>query len=142
MILAGDIGGTKTRLAAFETDGNRLNCVVEKIYPSKEHAGLNEIVADFVKTEGIPAHSACFGVAGPVQAGRSKISNLPWIIDSRELAAQLRLSSVGLFSVLALCEADLPCRLFDAFGSVTSAPALRSSGCLLYTSDAADEEDS
>lgn len=100
MILAGDIGGTKSRLAAFETDGNRLNCVVEKIYPSKEHAGLNEIVADFVKTEGIPAQSACFGVAGPVQAGRSKISNLPWIIDSRELAAQLRLSSVGLINDL------------------------------------------
>src|SRR5664279_3977245 len=100
MILAGDIGGTKSRLAAFETDGNRLNCVVEKIYPSKEHVGLNEIVADFVKTEGIPAHSACFGVAGPVQGGRSKISNLPWVIDSRELAAQLRLSSVGLINDL------------------------------------------
>ena len=72
MILAGDIGGTKSRLAAFETDGNRLKCVVEKIYPSKEHAGLNEIVADFVKTEGIPAHSACFGVAGPVQADAAR----------------------------------------------------------------------
>lgn len=100
MILTGDIGGTKSRLAAFETDGNRLKCVVEKIYPSKEHGGLNEIVSDFVKTEGIPAHSACFGVAGPVRGGRSKISNLPWIIDSRELATQLRLSSVGLINDL------------------------------------------
>jgi len=100
MILAGDIGGTKSRLAAFETEGNRLNCVVEKIYPSKEHTGLSEIVADFVKTEGIPARSACFGVAGPVREGRSKISNLPWIIDSRELAAQLRLSRVGLINDL------------------------------------------
>jgi glucokinase len=100
MILAGDIGGTKSRLAAFETEGNRLSCVVEKIYPSKEHGGLLEIVADFVKTEGIPARSACFGVAGPVREGRSKISNLPWIIDSRELAAQLRLSKVGLINDL------------------------------------------
>jgi glucokinase len=100
MILAGDIGGTHSRLAAFETEGNRLQCVVEKIYPSREHTGLPEIVADFVKTEGIPAQSACFGVAGPVRGGRSKISNLPWVIDSRELAAQLRLRSVGLINDL------------------------------------------
>jgi len=100
MILAGDIGGTNARLAAFETEGNRLQCVVEKIYASKEHNGLPEIVTDFVKTEGIPAQSACFGVAGPVRAGRSKISNLPWVIDSRELASQLRLRSVGLINDL------------------------------------------
>src|SRR5271169_7014021 len=100
MILAGDIGGTNSRLAAFETEGNRLQCVVEKIYPSKEHNGLLEIVADFVKSEGIPAQSACFGVAGPVRGGRSKISNLPWVIDSRELAAQLKLRTVGLINDL------------------------------------------
>ncbi len=100
MILAGDIGGTNARLAAFETEGNRLQCVVEKIYASKQHSGLPEIVTDFVKTEGIPAQSACFGVAGPVRGGRSKISNLPWVIDSRELASQLRLRSVGLINDL------------------------------------------
>jgi len=100
MILAGDIGGTNSRLAAFETEGSRLQCVVEKVYPSKEHNGLPEIVADFVKTEGIPAQSACFGVAGPVRGGRSKISNLPWVIDSRELATQLRLRTVGLINDL------------------------------------------
>lgn len=100
MILAGDIGGTHARLAAFETEGSRLQCVVEKIYPSREHNGLPEIVADFVKTEGIPAQSACFGVAGPVRGGRSQISNLPWVIDSRELAAQLKLRTVGLINDL------------------------------------------
>src|ERR1700729_4046202 len=89
MILAGDIGATRTRLAAFETEGNRLQCVVEKTYMSQEHGGLSEILAQFTRSEGIPVHSACFGVAGPVRSGRSKISNLPWVIDSRELAAQL-----------------------------------------------------
>src|SRR5579862_5500800 len=86
MILAGDIGGTRTRLAAFNTEGSKLLCVVEKTYPSQERGGLAEIVAEFIKTEGIPVHSACFGVAGPVRGDRSKISNLPWTIDSRELA--------------------------------------------------------
>ena len=100
MILAGDIGGTRTRLAAFETEGSKLKCVIEKTYPSQEHNGLAEIVSDFVKTEGIPVHSACFGVAGPVRGGRSKISNLPWTIDSGELAQQLKLESVGLINDL------------------------------------------
>jgi len=100
MILAGDIGGTHTRLAAFESEGNKLQLAVERIYNSQEHSGLAEIVRDFVSREGVAVHRACFGVAGPVRAGRSKISNLPWTIDSRELAQQLRLTSVGLINDL------------------------------------------
>jgi len=100
MILAGDIGATRTRLAAFQTENNKLELVVENTYKSQEHGGLQEIVREFVKTEGVPVHSACFGVAGPVRGGKSKISNLPWTIDSRELAAQLKLGSVGLINDL------------------------------------------
>jgi glucokinase len=100
MILAGDIGATRVRLAAFETEGNRLQRVVEKTYMSQQQEGLSPILADFIKTEGIPVHSACVGVAGPVRGGRSKISNLPWTIDSRELAKQLKLNSVGLLNDL------------------------------------------
>ena len=100
MILAGEIGATRTRLAAFESEGNRLQCVVEKNYVSQQRDGLSGILADFIKTEGIPVHSACLGVAGPVRAGRSKISNLPWVIDAREVAMQLKLNSVGLLNDL------------------------------------------
>src|SRR6266487_237721 len=100
MILAGNIGATRTRLAAFQTEGNKLELVVQKTYKSQQHGGLQEIISAFVKTEGIPVHSACFGVAGPVRGGKSKISNLPWTIDSQELAAQLRLVSVGLINDL------------------------------------------
>jgi glucokinase len=100
LILAGEIGATSTRLAAFETEGSRLQSVVSKDYPSPEHPGLSSILAHFVKTEGIPVHSACLGVAGPVRHGVSKISNLPWTIDAREVAAQLRLPSVGLLNDL------------------------------------------
>jgi glucokinase len=100
MILAGEIGATRTRLAAFDADGNKLQLVVEKTYLSQEHGGLPKIITTFIKTEGIPVQSACFGVAGPVTAGRSKISNLPWTIDSRELASQLKLNSVGLINDL------------------------------------------
>lgn len=100
MILAGEIGATRTRLAAFETEANRLQRVVEKTYLSQEHGGLAEILPQFTRSEGIPVHSACFGVAGPVRAGRSKISNLPWTIDAKELANQLKLNSVGLLNDL------------------------------------------
>jgi glucokinase len=100
MILAGEIGATRTRLAAFETESNKLQQVVERTYPSQEQSGLSDIIANFIKSEGVPVQSACFGVAGPVKGGRSKISNLPWIIDARELAKQLKLSSVGLINDL------------------------------------------
>ena len=100
MILAGEIGATGTRLAAFEKEGSRLQLVVEKTYMSQEHSSLSEIIAAFIKAEGIAAHSACFGVAGPVRRGRSKISNLPWVIDSRDLAKQLKLDSVGMINDL------------------------------------------
>jgi glucokinase len=100
MILAGEIGATRTRLAAFETEANRLSRVVEKDYVSHDYPGLAEILPQFIRTEGIPVHSACFGVAGPVRSGRSKISNLPWIIDSGELAKLLKLPSVGLLNDL------------------------------------------
>lgn len=100
MILAGEIGATRTRLAAFESDGNKLEKVVEKIYMSQQESGLPDIITNFVKSEGIPVHSACFGVAGPVRGGRCKISNLAWTIDSGELAALLKLKSVGLINDL------------------------------------------
>ena len=100
MILAGDIGATRTRLAAFETEGTRIQCVVEKTYMSQEYASLSEILPQFIRSEGIPVHSACFGVAGPVRSGRSKISNLSWTIDSHDLAKQLKLNSVALLNDL------------------------------------------
>ena len=100
MILAGEIGATGTRLAAFEKEGSRLQLVVEKTYMSQEHGSLSEIIAAFIQAEGIAVHSACFGVAGPVRRGRSKISNLPWVIDSRDLAKQLKLDSVGMINDL------------------------------------------
>ena len=100
MILAGEIGPTRTRIAAFETEGNRLKRVAEKVFMSQEYEGLPQILADFILTEGIAEHSACFGVAGPVRNGRSKITNLSWTIDSRELGQQLKQDSVGLLNDL------------------------------------------
>ena len=100
MILAGDVGATHTRLAGFNSDGNKLVSVVEGIYETQKHLSLPEIIAGFIAAEGIPVEQACFGVAGPVRGGRSKPSNFPWMIDARELATQLKLASVGLINDL------------------------------------------
>ena len=100
MILAGEIGATRTRLAAYESGGNSLSKVVEKIYLSQQETGLADIISNFVKTEGIPVHSACFGAAGPVRSGKCKISNLAWTIDAGDLATLLKLKSVGLINDL------------------------------------------
>ena len=86
MILAGDVGGTKVHLALFDfTDGN-LKHARDKKFPAKEYAGLEEIVKEFVVAEKVTA--ACFGVPGPVREGRLRLTNLPWTLDSRELARE------------------------------------------------------
>jgi glucokinase len=100
MILAGDIGATNSRLAFFSERGGRLEPVVEATYPSGDYANLEAIIKNFVSTHDQPIDVACFGVAGPVRHGRSDTTNLPWDVDAQELAAALRLRTVGLLNDL------------------------------------------
>ena len=67
------------RLYRWQTEHTR-----DKRYPAKEYAGLEEIVKEFLVREKVTA--ACFGVPGPVRDGRLRLTNLPWTLDSRELA--------------------------------------------------------
>ncbi len=87
MILAGDVGGTKVDLALYEFIDGKLKVVRDKIYPAKEYSGLEVIVKEFLGTDKVTA--ACFGVPGPVRDGRLRLTNLPWTLDSRELASGL-----------------------------------------------------
>ncbi len=100
MILAGDIGGTKTRVALFERHEGRLKKHAEETYPSQDHPGLESIVRRFVEQHPGPATCASFGVAGPVRNGQSETTNLPWLVDSRRLAEQLDLKHAGLINDL------------------------------------------
>jgi glucokinase len=99
MILAGDIGGTNTRLALFETEGD-LKILFEEKYPSREFAGLEQIVLKFLEDHKAEVSVACFGVAGPVQDGRCKTTNLPWIVDAELLSKGLKIPSVRLYNDL------------------------------------------
>ena len=89
MILGGDIGGTHTRLALFDDDGTVLAERAERVYPSRAHGGLGEVVRAFVDESGVHPSAACFGIAGPVRDGRSVTTNLPWVVDAEELGRQL-----------------------------------------------------
>ncbi len=85
MILAGDMGGTKTLLGLFEWDGQRLSCVRRMAYASREHGEAASMIRDFAGNAG-GIEYACFGVAGPVVDDRCRATNLPWIVDAAALS--------------------------------------------------------
>ncbi len=100
MILAGDIGGTHARLAFFDTVDGRFSLVSASIFPSREYSGLDEIVAKFVDTANLRPDTACFGIAGPVRNGRVEASNLPWVIEAKRLADELKINKALLINDL------------------------------------------
>lgn len=100
MILAGDIGGTSARLALCEVKNRRGVLAVERTYRSQDYGGLNEIAKVFAGSNGHTISAACFGIAGPVQDGRVVTPNLPWVVDARELARDLKVPSVRLLNDL------------------------------------------
>jgi glucokinase len=100
MILAGDIGGTHTRLAFFDVVNGRFSLVSASVFPSREYSGLDEIVAKFVYTANLRPDTACFGIAGPVRNGRVEASNLPWVIESKRLAGELKITKALLINDL------------------------------------------
>src|SRR5438093_3499510 len=108
MILAGDIGGTKTRLALFAPGPGRSDPVSERTYSSQEYPGLEVIAREFVRAAGAAIERACFGVAGPVKDGRCTTTNLAWVVDSRILADDLRLPRVDLLNDLEASAHGLP----------------------------------
>jgi glucokinase len=100
MILAGDIGGTHTRIAIFEQASSTLKMMLERVYPSRDHKSLDEIVSLFLSNEHVTADRACFGIAGPVLHGRVSTPNLAWVVDAIQLAKKIGIQSVWLINDL------------------------------------------
>ena len=100
LILAGDIGGTKTHLALFSVGGEKLESQFKKIFSSKEYSGLEPVVEEFLADHRASVRRACFGIAGPVIDGRVKTPNLPWIVDAAKIARMFNLDSVDLLNDL------------------------------------------
>ena len=98
LVLAGDIGGTKTNLALFSVRGDKLHTEAARTFPSKQYSGLTPILKEFGTAQRFEA--ACFGIAGPVVDGRVKTTNLPWLIDTDQLRRALKLRAVHLLNDL------------------------------------------
>jgi len=99
LILAGDVGGTNTRLGLFEVTRGRLRLLLEKAFLSKKYKGLENILKDFLRgKKGIA--SACFGVAGPVTQEVVIATNLPWWIDIQSLQKTLSLKKMEVINDL------------------------------------------
>jgi glucokinase len=100
VILAGDIGGTKTHLALYEEGGDIRSPLLERLHPSREASSLGEILARFLGgAPGRPGR-AVFGIAGPVVGNRSETTNLPWEVDAHALGEQLGGARVTLINDL------------------------------------------
>lgn len=113
-ILAGDIGGTNTRLCLARVEGDRVAFLLRRHYANREADGLEALLARFLDGQPRPV-AACLAVAGPTDGRRARLTNLPWLIDADALAARFGLRRAGLINdfvavghgLAALAPADL-----------------------------------
>jgi len=92
MLIAGDIGGTKTDLAIFSVEAGPHTPLAQETVRSANYPSLQAMVKEFLAKVKMPVDRACFDVAGPVIGGRVKTTNLPWIVEEAALAKELDLS--------------------------------------------------
>lgn len=100
MLLAGDIGGTKTELAVFSPERGPRVPLAHAQFASMEYPNLSAIVRAFLTQVRLPILRACFDVAGPVIDGRVQVTNLPWVLDEQELGREFNLTAVHLLNDL------------------------------------------
>jgi len=110
MLIAGDIGGTKTDLAIFSNQGGPHAPLAEARFHSADYPSLQAIVKEFLAKTKKPVDRACFAVAGPVIAGQVRTTNLPWVIEDASLARELNihLRSVRLLNDLEAIARAVP----------------------------------
>ena len=94
LVLAGDIGGTKTNLGLFSRGKRRPVAKVIATYPSREAPHLESVIERFLNRHRASIKSACFGIAGPVTNGRSQTTNLPWDVSEVKIKKRFKWSQV------------------------------------------------
>jgi glucokinase len=92
MLLAGDVGGTKTLLGLFSCDGDRPTPVEVGEFTTLDYDGLEPMVREFLHVRSVEPRairSACLGVAGAVTDQIARLTNVPWLVDGERLEATL-----------------------------------------------------
>jgi glucokinase len=100
MLLAGDIGGTKTAVAVFSAEAGAHAPLAEATFPSGRYGRLEAIIHEFLADITFPIDRACFGVAGPVVAGTAQVTNLPWLMSEANLKETFGWSAARLLNDL------------------------------------------
>ena len=100
MILAGDIGGTNTRLGLFDQSTDRPRQIDVAVFPTLEFRGLDAIVSAFTRDRRMPLDAAAFGVAGPVLGDGATLTNVPWRVEGSRIAKAFDIPRVGLLNDL------------------------------------------
>jgi len=108
MLIAGDIGGTKTDLAIYSNEAGPHSPLAQAQMHSADFPSLQALVAEFLAQVKIPVDVASFDVAGPVIAGHVKTTNLPWVMDEGSLAKDLNLKAVHLMNDLEAVARAVP----------------------------------
>jgi glucokinase len=108
MLIAGDIGGTKTDLAIYSTESGPHAPLVQTQVHSADYPSLQDAVAEFLAQAKVSVDVASFDVAGPVFSGHAKATNLPWVMDEGALARDLNLKSVHLMNDLEAIARAVP----------------------------------
>jgi glucokinase len=107
MMLAGDIGGTKTNLALYTPQGG-LVVQTQATFKSADYDSLEAVVEEFLTMTGAEVDRAVFGVAGPVVGGQSATTNLPWVIREADLQQAFGLRAVKLLNDLEATAYGVP----------------------------------
>jgi glucokinase len=123
LILAGDVGGTKTLLGLFRYGGGRLRLLREATYPSQQAPDLGTLVRAFLAPGRERPRAFAVGVAGPVTGGRSHVVNLPWPVDEAVLARELALDRTRVLNDLEATGWGMPVLSGRQLSSLT--PGLR-----------------
>jgi len=101
MIVAGDIGGTKTHLALYELESDGVKLIYEELFVSSAYATFEEIIVAFTNNPYVrDVEALCLGVAGPVVDGVCKTTNLPWTIETQKLQEFFATPNVRLLNDL------------------------------------------
>jgi len=108
LLLAGDIGGTKTDLAVVSLARGPRDVLAKRRYPSADYSGLAEVSRVFLDEVGLKVDGACFDVAGPVLEGQAQLTNLTWQIDETALADALGVDRTWLLNDLVAIASAIP----------------------------------
>ena len=111
MLLAGDVGGTKTLIGLFARNATRPKLIESRTYPTNDYGGLGALVAQFLRdVSAAPSDidAAAFGVAGPIEGTRARLTNVSWLVDVDALHDEVGIPRAALMNDLEALAWSVP----------------------------------